>query len=291
MATSLVYHAGALGDFITTLPAMSAWRRLHPAERIVLLGKAAHGDLAHRGIFDEVWEAGSSQFAPLFGAEADLVPGLRERFSTLRSALLFCSASSRLPSNLALLGAAAILRQDPFPTEKRPVIDYHLSLFPRRAFSAEDRLPQVSRSPAARAVPSATAALHPGSGDAKKNWPREKFEGLAGRLKGEGCAVRWVLGPAEEEFSLPKGSEAWRNVPLPELASLLSVCEVFVGNDSGIAHLAAAVGCPTVALFGASDPDIWAPYGPIVQVIKAPRTLASLSGEVVFSACRDFLKR
>ena len=292
MQSSLIYHAGALGDFITALPAMSAWRAIHPAERIILLGKGTYADLAQPGLFDEVWEAGSSQFAPLFGSgPSGSEAGLRSRLHGMRSALLFCSASSGLPFNLTLLGVAEIMRQEPFPTEKVSIIDYHLSLFPHLAISGNDRVPRLRLPDADLAVAPGTVALHPGSGDRKKNWPKERFEELAGRLKSEGCDVRWVLGHAEEELVLPAGSREWRNVRLPELAARLSACRLFVGNDSGIAHLAAAVGCPTVTLFGDSDPDVWAPCGVNVVVVRAPGTLASLSGEVVFSTCLDFLRR
>ena len=291
MNASLVYHAGALGDFITTLPAMAAWRRLHPAERIVLFGKSLHAELAPQGLFDEVWESGNAEFAPMFGVGLDAGSEPATRFAAFQSALLFSSSSSQLPANLANLGVGGIVRQDPLPGERVPIIDYHLSLFPHLAISGNDRVPRLRLPDADLAVAPGTVALHPGSGDRKKNWPKERFEELAGRLKSEGCDVRWVLGHAEEELVLPAGSREWRNVRLPELAARLSACRLFVGNDSGIAHLAAAVGCPTVTLFGDSDPDVWAPCGVNVVVVRAPGTLASLSGEVVFTACRDFLRR
>jgi Glycosyltransferase family 9 (heptosyltransferase) len=280
---SLIYHAGALGDFITTLPAMSAWRRLHRSQSIVLLGKAAHGEIAPRGLFDEVWEAGASQFAPLFGSGAERASPLAARLSAFQSALLFCSASSRLGSNLARLGVEEMLRQDPFPAERAPVVDYHLSLFPGLSFTAEDREPQIHCSDGMLEVPHMTAALHPGSGDTRKNWPLARFKELAEKLEAAGWAVRWLLGPAEEGLALPAGSQAWRNVPLRHLAAALAACSVFVGNDSGITHLAAACGCPTVALFGATDPAVWAPRGRVVAVLQSPGgTLAELSSGTVF---------
>ena len=57
---------------------------------------------------------------------------------------------------------------------------------------------------------------------------------------------------------------------LVELATVLSACRAFIGNDSGVTHIAAAVGLPTIALFGPSDADRWGPRGPHVSVIKAP---------------------
>ncbi|MGO9410060.1 MAG: glycosyltransferase family 9 protein [Spirochaetia bacterium] len=292
MGLSLIYHAGALGDFVTALPAMRAWRRLHPGDGVVLLGKAGHAELAPPGLFDEAWEAGSSLFTPLFGREADVPPLLTARFRRFSSALLFSSAVSALPENLARLGVREIVWQHPFPAERVPIVDYHLSLFPSLAFTEEDARPQVRCARGALPVPANAVALHPGSGDKKKNWPFAKFQDLAGGLEATGLVVRWVLGPAEKDLVLPYSGQAWRNVSLSDLAGALTECRLFVGNDSGVAHLAAAVGCPTVALFGASDAAVWAPRGRAVRLVQAPRgILETLSGEIVLSECLGFLRR
>ncbi|HUI69821.1 MAG TPA: glycosyltransferase family 9 protein, partial [Spirochaetia bacterium] len=248
MNASLVYHAGALGDFITTLPAMAAWRRLHPAERIVLFGKSLHAELAPQGLFDEVWESGNAEFAPMFGVGLDAGSEPATRFAAFQSALLFSSSSSQLPANLANLGVGGIVRQDPLPGERVPIIDYHLSLFPGLSLAEKDRQPIVRRTPGLLAVPANTVALHPGSGDRRKNWPVARFQELAALLEEAGSVVRWIIGPAEETSALPRGAQVWRNSHLSSLAAALSECRLFVGNDSGITHLAAAAGCPTVAL-------------------------------------------
>jgi ADP-heptose:LPS heptosyltransferase len=62
-----------------------------------------------------------------------------------------------------------------------------------------------------------------------------------------------------------------RDWPLGEIAALLSLALATVGNDSGPSHLAAAVGCPTVAVFGPTDPLVWAPLGPHARVVAATR--------------------
>jgi hypothetical protein len=291
MISSLVYHAGALGDFITTLPAMTAWRRLHPRDGVVLLGKAEHALLAPQGLFDEAWEASSSVFTPLFGRDADVSAALTTRFRGFRSALLFSSPTSALSGNLMRLGLPDIVRQDPFPAEQVPIIDYHLSLFPGITITEEDRRPRLRCTAGALPVAANTVALHPGSGNEKKNWPMANFQDLARRLEEEGYLVRWILGPAEEGVGLPDRWLTWRNVPLSDLAGALAACKLFVGNDSGIAHLAAAAGCPTLALFGVSDPGVWAPRGRAVRLVKAPRAdLRTLSRELTFSECLGFLR-
>ncbi len=103
---------------------------------------------------------------------------------------------------------------------------------------------------------SAPAVIHPFSGSAAKNWPIERYSRLRELL-----GARWCAGPEEE---LP---DAHRFDNLYELACWLSGARVYIGNDSGIAHLAAAAGAPVVALFGPTDPAVWAPRGPRVRVV------------------------
>lgn len=100
--------------------------------------------------------------------------------------------------------------------------------------------------------------LHPFSGSAKKNWPLASFRELA-RLLGD---VAWTCGPEEE---LP---EAVRFADLGQLAAWIAGAPLYIGNDSGITHLAAAVGTPALALFGPTDPAIWCPAGEHVRWMR-----------------------
>ena len=111
------------------------------------------------------------------------------------------------------------------------------------------------------------AVIHPFSGSPRKNWPLEKFRALAAKLR---MPVRWCAG--EEDPALP---EAVRIPNLLELAQFLAAAALYIGNDSGITHLAAAVGTPTLAIFVASDPKVWAPRGPHVRIADL-RSLAQL---------------
>jgi lipopolysaccharide heptosyltransferase III len=114
-------------------------------------------------------------------------------------------------------------------------------------------------------VPSATAGdfavIHPFSGGPKKNWALENFRALASRLP---LTVKWSAGPDELL------DNAVRFDDLYELGCWLSTARVYVGNDSGISHLAAAVGTPVVAIFTCTDPRIWAPRGAHVIVLENP---------------------
>jgi ADP-heptose:LPS heptosyltransferase len=107
--------------------------------------------------------------------------------------------------------------------------------------------------------------LHPGSGGAGKVWPR--FAELAQALPD----ATILLGPCERP--LPTGNPVIESLSLEAVAGHLRNCRVFVGNDSGITHIAAYWGTPTVALFGPTDPRIWGPLGRRVKVLQRPSLL------------------
>jgi hypothetical protein len=107
------------------------------------------------------------------------------------------------------------------------------------------------------------AAIHPFSGSPRKNWPLDKFRALARQLE-RVMAVRWCAGREDPPIEEP----VTRIDDLYELARWLAGARLYIGNDSGITHLAAAVGIPTLALFGPTDPNVWAPRGPHVRVAR-----------------------
>jgi heptosyltransferase III len=103
--------------------------------------------------------------------------------------------------------------------------------------------------------------IHPFSGSSRKNWPLKRYRELAERLAAQ-LPVRWCAGPDEPLEG------AIRFDDLYELACWISSATVYLGNDSGISHLAAAVGAPVIALFGPTDPRVWGPRGPSVRVVS-----------------------
>jgi heptosyltransferase-2 len=136
-------------------------------------------------------------------------------------------------------------------------------------------------------------AIHPGSGSPKKNWPLENWIDLfspSSRFAGlEGLVV--ISGEADEAQTNELERE-WKNrdvrfakdVPLPRLAAVLDR-SIFIGHDSGISHLAAAVGANCILLFGPTDPDVWAPKNENVRVLRPPSgKLGDLQIETVEAA-------
>jgi len=133
------------------------------------------------------------------------------------------------------------------------------------------------------------AVVHPGAGSPGKCWPLERFFDLARRLPqpvfvlGEVELDRWSAGPlAAVRDRFP----TLACPPLDALAGALAGASVFVGNDSGPSHLAAAVGAPTVALFGPTRPEHFSPVGPAVRVVAA-REVAAVSVSRVEAAVRS----
>lgn len=116
--------------------------------------------------------------------------------------------------------------------------------------------------------------LHPGAGGSAKRWPAERFGALVGLLREAGLSPVVVAGPADGEAvrELHAAAAGERLVVAPDLglrplAALSAIARGFVGNDSGPTHLAAVVGTPTLALFGPTDPAVWAPLGPASRVL------------------------
>lgn len=103
------------------------------------------------------------------------------------------------------------------------------------------------------------AVIYPSSGSAKKNWPLVRFRELAARMP---IPVRWCAGPQDDLEG------AVRIDNLYDLGGWIRSARIYIGNDSGITHLAAAAGAPVVAIFGPTDPVVWAPRGKRVRIVS-----------------------
>jgi heptosyltransferase-2 len=139
-------------------------------------------------------------------------------------------------------------------------------------------------------------SLHPGSGSFRKNWPVEQFALLADRVRSSMPAQPlFILGEADAAAAraLPRLAPAvpvLANRTLKEVASVLAASRGYVGNDSGITHLAAALGVPVVALFGPTDAAMWGPRGANVVILRGreptSEALAAIEPDAVLEALR-----
>jgi ADP-heptose:LPS heptosyltransferase len=158
---------------------------------------------------------------------------------------------------------------DALPSEHRHAADIFLD----QAGGQGHAVPAIPR----HAVPHDTLVIHPFSGSQLKNWPLNRFRAVAQSID---VTVAWNAGPEETL------DDAVRFDDLYELACWLGGSHLYLGNDSGITHLAAAAGARVVALFGASDPDVWAPRGDCVRVIRGS-TMDAIGVPDVLNAVRE----
>lgn len=130
-------------------------------------------------------------------------------------------------------------------------------------------LPMAPTAPLSNLVPSGVDRrriwIHPGAGSLDKRWPLKSFLGFAETLTSAGWDAQFLLGEAEEGMAGEIEVAGFRSLSktrLREIPKLWTLHDVFVGNDSGLTHLAALCGLSTLAVFGPSDPVRWRPWGP-----------------------------
>ncbi len=127
--------------------------------------------------------------------------------------------------------------------------------------------------------------IQPGSGGKEKCWAMENFLQVGNRLKQNGFQAGFLLGPVEEERmtlgqigQIKDAGAVVRGLNLLGVVQVLSCSDIFLGNDSGISHLAGAMGLKTAAVFGPSEPQMYRPLGPNVETFQIP-------GERFATAC------
>jgi ADP-heptose:LPS heptosyltransferase len=285
---TLLYHTGALGDFITILPCLDVWKNEHPNDPLTLMGRPEIGSLAvETGCVDMFVDVTAAQCAQLFDKEPSATTA--EILKTYSSAIVFSAGDFPFVGHCRKLGLD-VYDQPPFPSNGMHVVDYHISLFrnpfdvPQGERTPRIRVPQESREASFSLCPQGEkyAVVHVGSGSPRKNWSLDRFVRISHLLRDQGRNIVWIRGPAESSLLKAEGGadRIVENPPLSVLAAILARAEFFLGNDSGVAHLAAAAGCPSLVLFGASDPLVWAPRGEAVKILhnKVPCSPCHLSG-------------
>jgi heptosyltransferase-3 len=115
------------------------------------------------------------------------------------------------------------------------------------------------------------AVIHPFASAPEKTWPADRFIAVARALRDLDPVI--LCGPGDDPSPFA-GFEIVRNAPLAQVKSLIRSASLFIGNDSGPAHMAAACGVPLVVLFGASDSVVWAPWKPVAAeaLVQSPIT-------------------
>lgn len=128
------------------------------------------------------------------------------------------------------------------------------------------------------------AVIHPFASAPGKTWPAERFVSIAEHLREQsGLESVFVAGPADDPRAFARFG-VYHNAPLAQVKNLMASAQLFVGNDSGPAHIAAAFGIPSVVLFGPSDPVTWGPWRTEAQVLTRPESIGGIGVEEVLAA-------
>ena len=314
----LVLRGGAIGDFVLTVPVLHALRLCWPEAELGLVTYPRTARLALAcGLADFTESLDTAESAALF-SENGLQPGrLLESIRSSDAVIsYFLDPTGVVHRNLSVSGAKRLICASPLPVSGHAVdhllaplavlgVPFALGAVPRLTVSAEliEKVKIRLGEPCFAILASQgrqgqkLVAIHPGSGSPTKNWPLEKFLQVAGRLATQ-FRVIFIAGEAEEPILaelVKQGMPVMHGLDLPELAAMLSCCSGYLGNDSGITHLAAAVGISTVALFGPSDPLVWGSRGQNVRIVPAPErtteSMARIKAEDVLEEMRETISR
>jgi ADP-heptose:LPS heptosyltransferase len=326
MRKTFIHHDGALGDLLLSLPVITLLRKktgfVHLAG-----GIEAVGLLLEAGMIDEASSAGSARYVSLY-VDA-VLSGLRDFLSGFDCAVVF---TTRMESALVRSIASVVSDTRIVLTIPPQGVQKHVAEFRSRQFTDYDHLappPRLSlpseRMEQARKFLCSVGhdfsrpliSVHPGSGGARKCWPTGSYCELLAKLRHwRDPFILLFSGPAEEEsisdvlqayiVNNPGRSAHIRNAELALVSALLSMSDLYIGNDSGISHLAASLGIRSLVFFGPSDPVLWKPLGGNVRVVQSGmecvpcgdeksrecrerKCLAAVSVESIYAAARNHL--
>jgi ADP-heptose:LPS heptosyltransferase len=272
---TLIIFPGALGDLICFIPTINAIAARHPASDVELMARFELASLAVERIgIVRAHSIDRAEVAQLFTEPPAETAAAREFFTSFERIYSFFAADDER-FKLALGALAREIGFYPF----RPSGEGHIASAYLRSFGAApngqlstrvDLLPQDIEAATARLarsglIPRSFLLILPGSGSRPKNWPVENFIALAKRFEPQVRSL-CLLGPAEAELAeafRAAGITTFEGLELGEAAGLAAQARVFVGNDSGVSHLASASGAPGVVLFGPTDACRWRPLGKV----------------------------
>jgi heptosyltransferase-2 len=282
----LIVRGGAMGDFIMTLPAIGALREQWPEARIEILGYPHIIELARgRYYADATRSIDDKAMAGFFIPNSVLDPDLMEYFGSFNVVISYLfDPDSLFANNVRRCGVKQVIEASPRPKDTHAAKHYCRPLEALAIYVDEPR-PKIHPSESDHEAASRflkmvgrepIVAIHPGSGSEKKNWPVENFAAVARWVSDELAAQLLVVeGEADDrvvgkltKLLEPRSITVASRLKLVELAAVLERCALFLGNDSGITHLAAAVGTPVVAMFGSASLPIWEPRGERVRVVR-----------------------
>lgn len=287
----LAFHHGAIGDFVLTLALLQSIKQAHRESALDVIALAGSARLAagHSAV-DRCHSPEAVGLHTLFAEFGPLADHLAVLLREAGVAISFLGPpGDNVHDRLARSAATRVFSVNPLPTRntldrRRHITQQWAQTLREQGLAVPDPTPPTIRldtSPAGpRPCETHPIVIHPGSGGRFKCWPVDRFVALAERI--ETGQIMWLLGPAEVEdrdgrfepiveYARQNSQPVTVETELHRAAEAVCQARLYIGNDGGMTHLAAALGVPTVALFGPTDPAIWRPLGPHVHVAATPK--------------------
>lgn len=286
MGRILVIRGGAIGDFILTLPAIRLLREGFPDCHLEIMAYRRVLPLVEGRFYANTGRC--IEYGPMagcFNPKATMAKDMESYFLEFDQIVSYLYDPDDLfRRSLENVGVKNYLPISPHLKPGMHAAQHLAEPLSRLALFLEDPEarfhPSVEDQTAAdgllRGFPEQWVAIHPGSGSSKKNWPIKRWEEVIRSIRKarESATIAIISGEADSDavshLRLAFGGSLhfFDNLPLNVLGAAMARCSLFLGHDSGISHLAAAAGAPSVLLFGPTDPESWAPHGKHVRVLK-----------------------
>lgn len=275
MKNALLVRFGGLGDLIVVLPSIRFLRAKFPEARLTLISRKRYGGLfLETGVVDEILPEDDRLLLPLFDAKTPSSPEAAGRLGTFDAIIAWTQGSAedfllKVPGIRGGRARPRVIGAGPGRSEPLSRVFFRetaIALGEKALPPIEEwsrlPLPGVSKGVVPRIV------VHPGSGSESKRWPLRNFLKIIEELGEKRIGGALVTGEAEESMAVEIGKTAlplgwtWARCPsVLSLAGLLNAAGLYLGNDSGVTHLAAACGAGVVALFRNEFACAWRPLG------------------------------
>lgn len=295
----LVIRGGAIGDFILTLPALAALRQQFPETHLEVLGYPHIVQLAVAGgVVDAVRSIEARPLAGFFARDGILAEDWRAYFSDFDMVLSYLYDPDRIfQANVARCSQAQFIAGPHRPDESQPrhATEVFLQPLEHVAIFDADPVPRLVLPVPPPGPP--LLALHPGSGSERKNWPETNWANLLTGLVASTTRPLLLIGGEAEGDRLDRLAalvpaerlRLARHLPLAQLAEQMHGCAAFLGHDSGITHLAAALDLCTGVLWGESLAAVWQPRGTRVRLLRGGAGLRGITVDQAAALLADML--